>query len=138
VSIWYRESHYLWGKRYLFQVREGLAGAKVEVKHRHIVMYAPQGTSEAARQAILEAGYRQQLKATIPDLIEKWEPLMGVKVERFYVRRMKTKWGSCNATARSIRLNTELAKKPREYLEYIVVHEMVHLLEPTHNKRFLS
>jgi predicted metal-dependent hydrolase len=71
-------------------------------------------------------------------LIAKWEPLMGVKVERFFVQRMKTKWGSCRPDAKSIRLNTDLARKPQECLEYIVVHEMVHLLEPTHNARFIS
>ncbi len=74
----------------------------------------------------------------MPRLIAKWEPLMGVKVERVFVQKMKTKWGSCNPGSRSIRLNTDLAKKPRECLEYIVVHEMVHLLEPTHNARFVA
>ena len=63
---------------------------------------------------------------------------MGVKVERFFVQRMKTKWGSCNVRARNVRLNTDLARKPRECLEYIVVHELVHLLEPTHNARFIG
>ena len=70
----------------------------------------------------------EQIKVAVPDLIAKWEPRMGVKVERFFVQQMKTKWGSCNPANRSIRLNTELAKKPRECLEYIVVHEMAHLL----------
>ena len=74
----------------------------------------------------------------MPPLIAKWEPLMGVMVERVFVQRMKTRWGSCNPTARNLRLNTDLAKKPRECLEYIVVHEMVHLLEPTHNARFVA
>ena len=71
-------------------------------------------------------------------LVAKWSPLIGVGLDRFYIQRMKTKWGSCNPTAASIRLNTELAKKPRECLEYIVVHELIHLLEPTHNPRFLA
>jgi predicted metal-dependent hydrolase len=71
-------------------------------------------------------------------LLTKWQPLLGVKVERFFVQRMKTKWGSCNHRARTIRLNTELAKKPAECLEYIVVHELVHLLQPTHNARFVA
>ncbi len=90
------------------------------------------------KQAIVEAWYRRQLKETVPPLIARWEPLMGVKVNRFFVQRMKTKWGSCNHGARSIRLNTELAKKPRECLEYMVVHEMTHVLEPTHNARFVT
>ena len=84
----------------------------------------------------MEGWYREQLKKAVPPLIAKWEPLLDVKVERFFVQRMKTKWGSCNPGAGHIRLNTELAKKPPECLEYIVVHEMTHLLEPTHNARF--
>ena len=84
----------------------------------------------------MEEWYRRQLKKAVPTLIAKWEPIMGVGVERIYVQRMKTRWGSCNHEARSIRLNSDLAKKPSEFLEYIVVHEMVHLLEPSHNERF--
>ncbi len=71
-------------------------------------------------------------------LIAKWEPILGVRVDHYFVQRMKTRWGSCNSDSRSIRLNTELAKKPPECLEYVVVHEMVHLLEPTHNSNFVS
>ena len=86
----------------------------------------------------MEEWYRDRLRDTTSPLIAKWEKLAGVQVKKFYVRRMKTKWGSCNPTAKSIRLNTELAKKPPECLEYIVVHELVHLIEPTHNSRFLA
>jgi len=82
--------------------------------------------------------YREQLKNTAPSIISKWESLMGVKVERFFVQHMKTKWGSCNAKSKSIRLNTDLAKKPCECLEYIVVHEMAHMLETTHNRHFIA
>jgi len=82
--------------------------------------------------------HREQIKAATPELIAKWEPVVGVTVRRIFVQKMKTKWGSCNPGARSIRLNTDLAKKPRECLEYIVVHEMVHILEPTHNARFIA
>jgi predicted metal-dependent hydrolase len=90
------------------------------------------------KQAVLDAWYRELLKEAIPPLVMKWERFMGVKVEKFFVQRMKTKWGSCNPRSRSIRINSELAKKPRECLEYIVVHEMVHLLEPTHNRSFIA
>ncbi|MGB0031386.1 MAG: M48 family metallopeptidase [Candidatus Sulfotelmatobacter sp.] len=76
------------------------------------------------------------MRAAVPDLIAKWERVIGVTVHRVFVQKMKTKWGSCNLGARSIRLNTDLAKKPRECLEYIVVHEMVHLIERHHNDRF--
>jgi len=95
-------------------------------------------TDGSKRQEIIENWYRQQLKAEVPTLIAKWGPLMGVTVDRFYVQRMKTKWGSCNPDNRSIRLNTDLARKPRECLEYLVVHEMAHLLEPTHSDRFIA
>jgi hypothetical protein len=82
--------------------------------------------------------YRQLLKTAIPPLIEVWEPRLNVTVSGFYVQQMKTKWGSCNTTTRTIRLNTALATKPKECIEYIVVHEMVHLLEPTHSPHFLA
>ena len=131
-----RESHYVWGKRYLLKVVELDAAPKVELKHSTMFMRVRPGASDEKKQAVLEAWSREQLKAAALPLIAKWEPLMGVQVERFFVQRMKTKWGSCNSTARTIRLNTELAKKPRECLEYIVVHEMTHLLERKHNDIF--
>ncbi len=90
------------------------------------------------RREVVEEWYRQELKKGVLPLIAKWEPLLQVKVRRFFIQRMKTKWGSCNHVAGTIRLNTELAKKPKKCLEYIVVHEMVHLLEPTHNTRFVE
>lgn len=133
-----RESHYLWGRRYLLKIVEADAAPEVCLKHRSMVLSIRPGTTGEQRQAIVEAWYREQLKEAAPALIAKWEPLMGVQVARFFVQRMKTKWGSCNPASRSIRLNTELAKKPRECLEYIIVHEMAHLLEPTHNARFIA
>jgi predicted metal-dependent hydrolase len=96
------------------------------------------GTGEFKKRAIVEEWYREQLKRAVPPLIAKWEPRLGVKVARVFVQRMKTKWGSCNSRSRNIRLNNDLAKKPRECLEYIVVHEMAHLLEPRHNDRFTA
>lgn len=133
-----RESHYLWGKRYLLNVTEKDAMPNVEVKHSRIALQVRPGASEQSRAATLDDWYRRQLKAAVPKLIAKWEPYLGVHVSRFYVQRMKTRWGSCNTQAGSIRLNLELATKPKECLEYIVVHEMVHLLEPTHNGRFVD
>ncbi len=133
-----RESHYLWGKRYLLKVNEGRRAASVELKHNKMFLSVRLGSTEAKKQDIVEAWYREQLKTATPSLIAKWEPLIGVRVERFFVQRMKTKWGSCNHRLRSIRINSELAKKPIECLEYIVVHEMVHILEPTHNDRFIN
>ena len=132
-----RESHYVWGKRYLLTMTEAEAAPAVDIKHNRLLMRVRPGTDGDGRQAILDAWYRDQIKVAVPPLIAKWEPLLGVKVNRIFVQRMKTKWGSCSPSAGNIRLNTDLAKKPRECLEYIVVHEMVHLLEPTHNARFV-
>ena len=131
-----RESHHVWGRRYLLEIVEADAAPAVELKHRKLVLQVRAGSDEAKRQQVLEAWYRAMLKSAVPALLAKWEPRMGVKVHRFFVQRMKTKWGGCNPQARSIRLNTELAKKPPECLEYIVVHEMAHLLEATHGERF--
>lgn len=133
-----RESHYLWGRRYLLKVIEKDAPPCAELKHSRIGLQVRPRASDETKAAILDEWYRQQLKAAVPKLIAKWERHLGVRVGRFYVQRMKTRWGSCNTLAGSIRLNTELAKKPKECLEYIVVHEMVHLLEPTHNRRFVE
>ena len=133
-----RESHYLWGKRYLLKLIEKDAPPIVTLKHRQVVLQIRPRASEETRASILDEWYHQQLRAAVLKLIAKWEPRLAVRVSRFYVQRMKTRWGSCNTAAGSIRLNTELAKKPRECLEYIVVHEMVHLLEPTHNRRFVA
>jgi len=133
-----RESHFVWGKRYLLTVAESDQSPSVELKHNRMVLCVRQGTDEYKKQIIVAKWYRAQLRQAVPLLIAKWEPLIGVQVEQFFVQRMKTKWGSCNSSAHSIRLNTDLAKKPQECLEYIVVHEMVHLLEPTHNARFIA
>ena len=133
-----RESHYLWGRRYLLKIVEMDQPPAVELKHSKIVLQVRLGTETTKRQQILDEWYRDQLKTAIPPLIAKWEPLMGVKVKRLFVQRMKTRWGSCSPATGGIRLNTELAKKPPECLEYLVVHEMTHLLEPTHNERFLA
>lgn len=133
-----RESHYLWGKRYLLRVELRDTASFVSVRHNKMVLHIHPNTSEERKQVILAEWYREQLKEAVLPLIAKWEPLMGVKVERFFVQRMKTKWGSCNHRSGNIRLNTELAKKPLECLEYVVVHELAHLLEPSHNSRFIA
>jgi predicted metal-dependent hydrolase len=133
-----QESHYVWGKRYLLKVVEADRPASVELSHGRMILHVRRGSDKAKRQTIVEEWHREQLRKNIPPLIEKWERLIGVSVRRVFVQRMKTKWGSCNNRAGSIRLNTDLARKPVECLEYIVVHEMVHLLEPTHNARFMA
>ncbi len=133
-----RESHYLWGKRYLITVREDNQAPSIELKHNRIILHVRPETDRQKRQVLIDEWYREQLKKAVLPLIAKWQPLMEVTVHRLFVQRMKTKWGSCNPRAGHMRLNTELAKKPPECLEYIVVHELAHLIEPTHNRRFLA
>ncbi len=131
-----RESHYVWGRRYLLTVSVSDEPPSIELQHSRMLLRVRPQTDEDKRQALVEEWYRVQLKAAVPPLLARWQPLLGVKVERVFVQRMKTKWGSSNPGTRSIRLNTDLAKKPAQCLEYIVVHEMVHLLERHHNDRF--
>jgi len=133
-----RESHYVWGKRYLLKIVERDAAPRVDLNHNRLVLQVRPGAPEEKRQAILEDWYRTQLKHAVPPVIATWARLMRVTPNRFFVQKMKTKWGSCNPRSGGIRLNTDLAKKPRECLEYIVVHELVDLLEPTHNARFIA
>ncbi|TLU81935.1 MAG: M48 family metallopeptidase [Chlorobium sp.] len=133
-----RESHYLWGKRYLLKIVEREAPSAVDVQHSAILLYVRPGSAFEKKQSVLDAWYRKQLKVALPDLIELWEKRIGVRVNEFGIKKMKTKWGTCNPDARRIWVNLELAKKPKECLEYIVVHEMVHLLERHHNERFIA
>ena len=134
-----RESHYFEGRRYLLRVTEYDGVPKVEIKSKnHIDLYLrPDSTIEQC-QHIINNWYRKYLKSQIPPLIEKWERKMGVTVEDWGVKQMKTKWGACNIEAKRIWINLELAKKPVYCLEYIIVHEMVHLLERHHNDYFLA
>lgn len=134
-----RESHYVEGKRYLLRVTEQDAPPKVIIKTKsHIDLFVRPNTSVEQRQNILNEWYRNQLKNQIPRLINKWENIIGVTVDDWGVKQMKTKWGTCNIEKKRIWVNLELAKKPSNCLEYIVVHEMIHLLERHHNDRFLT
>lgn len=133
-----RESHYVWGRRYLLRRVEMESRPVVEVRHNRLVLQVRPGADEARCRSVLDSWYREQLRAALPALVVKWEPVMGVKVGRIFVQQMKTRWGSCNPESRAIRLNTDLAKKPAECLEYILVHEMAHIIEPSHNDRFTS
>lgn len=133
-----RESHYVWGKRYMLKVVEIDQAPSIELKHSKMLLHVRPGTTQTNCQVIMDEWYRQQLRLAAMPLITKWESRLSVKVEKIFVQRMKTKWGSCNHHARTIRLNTDLAKKPTACLEYLVVHELVHLLEPSHNARFVA
>lgn len=133
-----RETHYVWGRRVLLQIVESRGAPCVELGPRRLTLHVRPGTTAARRAALLDAWYRAQLREALRPMVGKWERLMGVSVRCVFVQRMKTRWGSCNLVPQTIRLNTELARKPRECLEYLVVHELAHLLEPTHNARFVS
>ena len=133
-----RESHHLWGRRYLLSVREAEAKPAIRFGHRNITLTVRPGSSRAKREAVVHEWHKSLLHDAVPKLIRRWEPKLGVEVAGYFLQRMKTKWGSCNHRARTIRLNTELAKKPRDLLEYVVVHEMLHLAAPTHSEQFLT
>jgi len=133
-----RESHSLWGRRYLLSVKEEEAKPRVQLDHRRILLSVRPGASEPQREAVMHGWHKSLLHQVIPELIQKWEARLGVHVAGYFLQRMKTKWGSCNHRAHHIRLNTELVKKPKDLLEYVVVHEMLHLIAPTHSERFLA
>lgn len=134
-----RESHYFQGKRYLLRIIEQEAPPKVVFKTKtYIDLYVKPNTSTEQRQIILSEWYRAELKKLIQPIIDKWQSRMDVTVDDWQIKQMKTKWGTCNIEKKRIWINLELAKKPLNCLEYIVVHEMIHLLERHHNKRFLA
>lgn len=133
-----KESHYYFGKRYLLKVVEHNSSPEIKLKHNTIELYIRPATSTEKRKEILEEWYRAKLKVKIPELISKWEIVMGVNVNDFGIKKMKTKWGTCNIEAKRVWLNLELAKKPVSCLEYIIIHEMTHLLERNHNARFVA
>ncbi|MEI6706812.1 MAG: SprT family zinc-dependent metalloprotease [Methylococcales bacterium] len=133
------ESYYLKGQRYLLNVIYHPAAPNVVIRHNtHIDLTVRSGSSEEKRQQVMTEWYRQQLKARIPALIDKWQLIIGVEVHDWGIKQMKTKWGTCNISARRIWLNLDLVQKPEHCLEYIIVHELVHLLERHHNDKFTA
>jgi len=133
-----KESHYFLGKRYQLKVIELDAPPLVKVKHNTIELYVRPNSDIRKRQVIMDEWYRQQLKQLAPPVIEKWEKTMGVSINEFAIKKMRTRWGTCNREAKRIWLNLELAKKPFHCIEYIIVHELAHMLERTHNEKFIA
>ena len=133
-----RESHYLWGRRHLLTVIEKDRKPEVKVDHKRITLYVRPESDRAKRESVIHDWHKSMLHELIQTLIRKWEPRLGIKVKAYFLQRMKTKWGGCKHNAGHIRLNTELVKKPKDLIEYVIVHEMIHLIEPTHNDRFIS
>ncbi|MCW7753614.1 M48 family metallopeptidase [Desulfobotulus sp. H1] len=138
VALFYRngEEQFLWGKPCLLEVCEFAGAPGVCLKGRRIYLQVRPGTDARGREAVMAGWMRKQLLTKALFLVRKWEIRMGVRVEKVYIRRMKTRWGSCNCRAFRVRLNTELVRRPVSVLEYVVVHELAHLLEPSHNDRF--
>ena len=131
------ESHYYQGDRYLLNVIYHSSAPKVVVRNKtYLDLYVRHGSIQEQREQVLINWYRQQLKSKIPQLIAKWEQVIGVSINDWGVKKMKTRWGTCNIQAKRIWLNLELIKKPQHCLEYVIVHELVHLLERNHGDRF--
>ena len=133
-----RESHSLWGRRHLLTVAYRDAKPFVALDHKRIILTVRPGSDAEKRAQVIHEWHKALLHEQVPKLISKWERKLKVKVSGYFLQRMKTKWGSCNHRAGHIRLNTELVKKPKDLLEYVIVHEMAHLIEPTHSDRFVA
>ena len=132
------ESHYLWGRRYRMEVGYTNGNSKVEIRGNKMFFTVRPDTDATQRAATLNAWYRKQLRSKLPPLIEKWEIVLGVHDNEVKIKDMRTKWGTCNPIAKRIWINLQLVKKPPRCLEYVVVHELVHLLEKSHNGRFVA
>jgi predicted metal-dependent hydrolase len=132
------ETHYVWGQRYRLDVSRTSSHYKIQTKGNTLWVIAPADADADARRATLDRWYRRQIKAALPAVLEKWEPIVGAEAEKVVVRRMKTKWGTCITHSRTIWINPELAKKNPRCLEYIVVHELTHLQERGHGERFVA
>ena len=133
-----RESHYLWGRRYLLSVAYHHAKPSVSVSQKRIILKVRPGSCLAKRAEVIHEWHKSMLHSFVALVIKRWEPKLRIKVRGYFLQRMKTRWGSCNHKSGCIRLNTELVKKPRDLIEYVIVHEMIHLLEPTHSRRFIE
>lgn len=133
------ESHYFEGHRYLLNVIYRNTSPKVEIRNKkYIDLYVRPNSTTAHRGHVMTEWYRQRLKERLPALIEKWQMTIGVQVDAWEIKQMKTRWGTCKVESRRIWLNLELAKKPTRCLEYIIVHELVHLIERHHNDQFIA
>ncbi|MEG0432416.1 MAG: SprT family zinc-dependent metalloprotease [Morganella sp. (in: enterobacteria)] len=133
-----RESHYVWGRRYLMTVDYQNVKPTVVLSNKRIMLIVRPGSSTEKRSEVIHEWHKSLLHEIVPVLVHKWERKLKVSVSGYFLQRMKTKWGSCNYAEGNIRLNTELVKKPKDLLEYVVAHEMAHLIEPTHSDRFIA
>jgi predicted metal-dependent hydrolase len=130
------EIHYIWGQPYSLEIIQKRGHPKIETNNNRLLIYIRPGTEQQKKQEVFEKWRHGLIQNAAPRLVAKWEPILGVNVKGIAYRKMKTHWGSCNYGQKTIRLNTELAKKNPKYLEYVIVHEMVHIIEPTHSGNF--
>ena len=133
-----RESHHLWGRRLLLQIQEVNAAPRIEVHPRRLVLFVRAGATAEKRQSILAAWYRDELRKEATILIDKWQRRLHVQANKLFIQAMTRRWGSCNPTSRNIRLNTQLAQKPKACLDYVVLHELAHLRVPSHGEEFIA
>ena len=133
------ESHYLWGRRYRMEINYYNSGRnKVEIKGNRLILIVREVSSKEQREKVMNEWYRKLVKEKAQELTDQWEKIIGVEAQPVQVRNMLTKWGSCNVGKGRIWVNLQLAKNPVECLEYVVVHELVHLLEKSHNSVFVG
>jgi predicted metal-dependent hydrolase len=133
------ESHYFFGQRFRLRVIQRTGPASIVLRNRKsLELHVRPNVDAKARERVLQNWYREQLRNRVPPLLDKWETALGVQAADWGIKKMKTKWGACNVAARRIWLNLELAKKPVQCLEYLIVHELTHLLERQHNERFVA
>jgi predicted metal-dependent hydrolase len=133
-----RESHYLWGRRYLLNVIHTEGRQHVTLDHKRINLFIRPGSDRDKRNEVFYEWQKKQLHEFVVEMMAKWEPILGVKANAYFLQKMKTKWGSCNHKSGNIRLNTELVKKPKDLVEYVIVHELAHLIVPVHNEKFIA
>lgn len=131
-----RESHYVWGRRYLLEIKEAGSKPLIVLNNRTIELTLPEGAPVELRRSVLNEWYRVELRERADPLLAKWRTRLGIDFRRFYIQRMKTKWGSSNPSHKTIRLNLDLAKFPAECLDYVILHEMAHFIVPHHGEGF--
>ena len=135
-SLRNRSAVYVWGIAHELELVEKQGNQKIRIEDGRMIMQVRPGTTKAKREALLDSYYRRLLKETAPTIIRKWEGILNIEVKKLYVRKMKSHWGSCNYQKQTLRLNSELVKRKSECLEYVIVHEMLHIFEKGHNRNF--
>ena len=133
-----RETHYIWGRQYLLHIVDGTSKTHLVVSGKRIKLHKRDGVSVGRVVHVFDDFYKAELLDAVLPLVEKWAKALGVRIPAVEIRKMKTRWGSCNTHRRIVRLNSELAKRPKELLSYVVLHEMTHLLQKTHNQHFFD